>query len=204
MEYIDILGLSGIITGIFGVAVFTRTRRWMLFILAMICLIVYSVIRPIYLLTIVLILILGIFIYIVKVNGRKSRIRLEEVSINDEKVKEFIETYKKDIYNFFPFYQFDEGQRFFIILSDNITVGIFIYTISGDVLKVEVDYIKPIYRDLGTGNYIYNKNPGYFKKLGINKILSQSFHKAYSRSLKKIGFKVQNVNGQQFYIKSLE
>jgi hypothetical protein len=205
MEKIDILVIIGLVAGIIGVVSLSRLPRYIFSILFIACMTIYSVAKPFYPLTAIMFVISILFIYIIlKANVKRFSLKLEEADPNDERVKKFMNACKKDIYNFFPFYKFSENQRFFLVVMGDIAIGIFVYTISGDTLKVEVDYTKHIYRDLGTGNYIYNKNPGYFKKFGVNKVLSQSFNRTYSRSLKKLGFKIENINGQQFYVKNLD
>ncbi|MDL2262272.1 hypothetical protein LJC11_02080 [Bacteroidales bacterium OttesenSCG-928-I21] len=205
MEYVDILGIVGFLAGIIGVVALNKRLRYIFGFSSVISLLIYGFIRPFLPLTVIMsVLLVVFFCVLIKAETKKIQIKLEETDAEDEKVKEFMKIHKKDIYSFFPFYQFNENQKFFIITKENYPIGIFIYTISGDILTVEVDYTKHIYRDLGTGNYIYNKNPGYFKKIGVNTILSQSFNRTYSRSLKKNGFRNEIIGGQQFFVKNLD
>nr|MBP8994109.1 hypothetical protein [Bacteroidales bacterium] len=65
------------------------------------------------------------------------------------------------------------------------------------------DYTKPTYRNEVIGKYIYKQNTGYFKKLGIDKLLTKSYHKGHSKYLKKMGFEQKNLDNQSFFIKIL-
>jgi len=205
MEEKEILGFVGISLGLVALLAKGKLQRWILFLTAILCLLVYSIIKPIYPFTLMMIIAMGYFFFAVyKARKSKVSISLLEVESDNNYIVEFIKYYKKDIYNYFPFFKPDKSQRCFLLMRDMNLAGVFIGEIKDDVMTIEVDYTKPIYRDREIGNYIYKQNPGYFKKLGVNKLRAKSYHKGHSRFLVQMGFEQIYIDNQMYFVKNLD
>lgn len=205
MEYWDILGFAAVLVGLTGFFAFGKIQRRILFLVAILGFIVYSIIRPIYPVAALMVIVLGYYFYgLYKASKSKSSIKLLEVEFDNNYIVEFIKNYKRDIYNYFPFYEPHKSHKCFLLMRDMNLAGILITSINGDIMTVEVDYTKPMYRDTEIGSYIYKQNPGYFKKLGVNKLIAKSFHKGHSRFLRKMGFEQTYFDNQLFFVKNLD
>lgn len=205
MEYWDIIGFAGVLTGIAGYFANGKMQRRVLLLCAILSLLIYSIIRPIYPFAIIMIVALIYYFYnIHKVSKSKMSIKLLEVELDNNYIQEFITNYKRDIYNYFPFYEPDKSHRCFLVMRDLNLAGILIASINKDIMTIEVDYTKKMYRDREIGSYIYKQNPGYFKKLGVNKLLAKSFHKGHSKFLQKMGFEQSYFDNQLYFVKNLD
>ena len=205
MEKIDLIGFAGIIIGFIGFVAFGKKQRQFLFIIAVLVLLCYSLIKPIFPFAFLMIVALGYLIFeLIKFAKSKSSIKLLEVEYDNNYIVEFVKNYKRDIYNYFPFYQAHESHKCFLVMRDMNLAGILIVSINKEILTIEVDYTKPSYRDTEIGNYIYKHNPGYFKKMGISKLIAKSFHKGHSRFLKKMGFEQVYFDNQLAFVKNLD
>ncbi|MDD2634171.1 MAG: hypothetical protein PHW82_01575 [Bacteroidales bacterium] len=205
MEYIDIIGFIGVAASMLGFFATGKVQRQITIILAIVLLLTYSLLKPIYPFAVLMVSVLVFYILqIVKLQKSKASIVLLEVEYDNNYIREFIKNYKKDIYNYFPFYEPQESHKCFLVMRDMNLAGIMIGSKTGNELTIEVDYTKPIYRDKEIGNYIYKQNPGYFKKIGITKIITKSFHKGHSKFLKQMGFEQANIDNQLFFVKNLD
>lgn len=205
MDYTDILGFFGIVLGLIALIANGKLQRRILYFAAITSLLVYSLIKPIYPFSVLMIISLGYYFYsIYKARKSKVSINLLEVEPDNNYIVEFIKNYKKDIYNYFPFYKPEKSHRCFLLMRDMNLAGVFIADINDDVMTIEVDYTKPIYRDKEIGNYIYKQNPGYFKKLGVNKLRAKSYHKGHSKFLLQMGFEQTYIDNQKYFIKNLD
>ncbi|MDD3859339.1 MAG: hypothetical protein PHW83_04015 [Bacteroidales bacterium] len=205
MDYKEILGFAGIFLGMIALIAKGKLQRRILFFLAIISLLVYSLIKPIYPFTILMIIALGYYFFsIYKAKQSKVSINLLEVEFDNNYIIEFIKNYKKDIYNYFPFYKPEQSHRCFLLMRDMNLAGIFIADIKDDIMTIEVDYTKPIYRDKEIGNYIYKQNPGNFKKLGVNQLRAKSYHKGHSKFLIQMGFEQTYIDNQMYFVKNLD
>lgn len=205
MEYWDILGFAAVLVGLTGFFAFGKIQRRIMFLVAILGFIVYSIIRPIYPVAALMVIVLGYYFYgLYKAYKSKSSIKLLEVEFDNNYIVEFIKNYKRDIYNYFPFYEPHKSHKCFLLMRDMNLAGILITSINGEIMTIEVDYTKPMYRDAEIGSYIYKQNPGYFKKLGVNKLIAKSFHKGHSRFLRKMGFEQTYFDNQLFFVKNLD
>lgn len=123
---------------------------------------------------------------------------------SDVYFKKFLDFYQKDIARYFPGFAFspqrlagcdDEqaGEQVCLyILRNMVTAGVF--TARRDpadhsVLQVDLDYVVPEFRDYRTGNFLFKEQAGFFRGLGIRKIIADTGNPAHARYLKHVGFK---------------
>jgi len=205
MEHIDIIGFVGVATGLLGFIAYGKTQRRIVILASILLLLIYSILKPIYPFAALMLIGLVIFIInVIKQSKSKSSIKLLEVEYDNNYILEFIKNYKRDIYNYFPFFEPHKSHKCFLVMRDMNLAGILITSITGDVMTIEVDYTKPIYRDKEIGNYMFKQNPGYFKKLGIKKLVAKSFHNGHSKFLKKMGFEQTHIDNQLFFVKNID
>lgn len=205
MNLYDLIGFLGIILGIVGVFAVGKTKKLVLFLISTAIILVYTFIHPSYPFIFLFLLLEGYFIYeIIKLRKSRSTIKLIEVAPENSYIQEFIDNYKRDIYNIFPFYNYSPDHKCFLIMREMNLVGILIGKLENDVFEIEIDYMKPLQRDLEVGNYIYKINPGYFKKMGVKTLKTKPFHKGHIKYLKKMGFNETIIDGQMYYIKKID
>lgn len=201
----DIIGFVGVAVGLLGFFAYGKIQRRVIVILGILLLLTYSLVKPIYPIAVLMVLVLAFYIIqIIKLQKSKASIKLLEVEHDNNYIIEFVKNYKRDIYNYFPFYEPHKSHKCFLVMRDMNLAGIMIGSITGDVLTIEVDYTKPIYRDKEIGTYIFKQNPGYFKNMGVQKIVAKSFHKGHSKFLKKMGFEQTYIDNQLFFVKKLD
>jgi hypothetical protein len=205
MDWVDIISLSGVVLVVVGVILRTRKQRTLFILPGLLFLIAGFVLVDNWIgasfALVVLIWVLRRY-YL----SRKSirLIKIIEVTHDDNYLQEFLEYYRKQLYNYFPIYQKSESDRVFFLIREMNVAGILIAKTNNKEMFVELDFIKPEYRDFEIGNYIYNQNTGYFKKMGISKILTKSYHKKHSKYLLRMGFVQEIINDQLFFIKKVD
>lgn len=205
MKHIEILLIFSALGIVIGIISKRNLLKRHLLYLSFALLLAYAILKPNF--TLAIIAILGICIitfYILKVFKKKISIKMLEVEYDNNYIQEFINNYKKDIYSYFPFYQTKDEQRCFLTFLNTDLAGIFIAKKVKKDLIIEVDYVKPSYRNKTIGNYFYKQNTGYFKKLGVNRLITKSYHKGHSKFLKKMGFEQHFINNEMFFIKNLD
>lgn len=205
MELHEIIQLSGIAIVVIGIFMRTRVQRTLVTIPGLIALMVGFHLSPnmggiIFSFVVLFYVVLQYYISRKKI----SRISIIEVTQDDNYLNEFLNYYSKDLYNFFPLYSKSSEDRIFFLIREMNVAGILIVKINGDEMLIELDFIKPEYRDFEIGNYIYNRNTGYFKKLGISTIIAKSYHKRHSKYLIRMGFKQTLIDEQLFFEKKID
>ena len=205
MEYLDLLGFAGVAIGLIGFFAYGKIQRRVFFFTSVTVLFTFCLIRPIYPFALLMLIVFAFLIYdLIKLRKSRVSIKLLEVEFDNNYIVEFIKNYKRDLYNYFPFYEPQASHRCFLIMRDLNLAGIFICSVNENVLTIEVDYTKPTYRDTEIGYYIYKQNPGYFKKMGVSQLIAKSFHKGHSRFLRKMGFVQTYIDNQLFFVKNID
>ncbi len=205
MNYYDLVGFIGIAFGILAFFSVGRKQRLLLFLLSSVLLLIYTVLNPKWPFIAVFVLFTAYIIYeIFKIRSGTLRIKLVEVNRDDSYIQEFLSSYKKDIYNIFPFFNQENAQKCFLIFRDLDLIGIIAGKITEKDFEIEVDYLKPGFRDYEIGEYMFKINPGYFKKFGINSLITKSYHKNHTKYLKKMGFEETYIDGQMFFVKKID
>ena len=205
MELLDIIGYTGVLILLLSLIPIGKKQKVLLILTGLLVLLIYSILKPIFPIAGLCIIALFLVIFEIRKSLRKkTAIQMIEVEYDNNYIVNFIENYKKDIYSFFPFYVPHKNHKCFLVMRDMNLAGIFIGNLNDDKLTIEVDYIKPIYRDNFIGKYIYIKNTGFFKKMGVSLLIGKSFHSAHSNFLKKMGFLKTYIDDQMFYVKSID
>jgi hypothetical protein len=138
-----------------------------------------------------LIVILDIY-YLYKAYTKNEVFQTLELSEDDHYLKQFIEFYKNDIKEFFPNFEYkpDAQSLQFLILRDMNVTGVFMAKKLDDkTYNVDLDYVRPEYRDFKNGKYIYSQIKEKFLIQSCTTVKTQSKNKAHIKYLNKIGFK---------------
>ncbi len=197
--------LAGSLILAFGFFVKTRRNRLLIVLLGLLVSITGFAFDGIYM---AIVLCLALLVYLItnflKNMKHYSRISIIEVGYDDAYVKEFLQYYSKSLYLYFPIFEPDKEQKIHLLIKEMNVAGILVLKQKGDVMYVEIDFIKPEYRDFSIGNYIYNQNTGYFKKLGVNTLLAKSYHYLHSKYLLKMGFSQTLIEGELYFVKNID
>jgi hypothetical protein len=100
---------------------------------------------------------------------------------------------------------FKNSEYNFYILRDIMPVGLFVANkYDEDTLKVELDYVIPMFRDFKAGKYIYEKNKHIFLTKGYNKLITFSDSAKQDKYLVKMGFnKIEESDASRTYLLEL-
>ncbi|MFP4478894.1 MAG: YgjV family protein [Candidatus Izemoplasmatales bacterium] len=129
--------------------------------------------------------------YLIKIYQSKSYFNILKIQQNNEYIDYFIEHNKDDmlkIYNHIDV-DFKNSEYNFYILRDIMPVGLFVANkYDEETLKVELDYVIPMFRDFKAGKYIYEKNKNIFLTKGYKKLITFSESVKQDKYLEKMGF----------------
>jgi hypothetical protein len=150
--------------------------------------------------------------YLRKMYSKEESFKVIEINPNGSYVRYFLEFFGKDIDMFFPsfknqkndFLQDKENSLTLLVMRNGASAGIFLGKITGPDATVVIDYVKPEFRDLKPGFFLYDDIQELFLRRGVNRIVSQSRNENHSKYLKKIGFEEMASDvGEKIFVKHL-
>lgn len=129
--------------------------------------------------------------YLIKIAIDKEYFHLLEANHRDSYLTAFMNYYRESIQNFQPGFSFDKNYNFALfILSEMVPAGLLLGELNEDkTLVVHLDFVIPDYRDFKIGKYLFNQNREYFKRKGIQKIVSAAGNPDHNHYLEKVGFR---------------
>lgn len=153
-------------------------------------------------------LLLGINLYyLIRIYRTTENFDLLEFTQSDIIIRKFLSFYQKDINNYFPDYSISEtgDQLRFVVLRDLVIANIFAAQISPDgTAYVQINYTLEKFRDFKVGKFIFEKENNYLFSKGVKQIAYKKVdNKNHERFLKIIGFEKKNINGNNYYVKTL-
>ena len=131
-------------------------------------------------------------VQLIKARFNKDEFTCIKTTLSDSSANHFVSLFNDDIIKFFPSFSKDAllDRECFIIFSHSEIAGILIGKREGQLIKVDIDYTSPKYRNLSVGTFLYD----YLKTFEIS-MLEANFevqqHKLY---LKKMNF--EEINGK--------
>ncbi|MEA3445831.1 MAG: hypothetical protein U9R19_14025 [Bacteroidota bacterium] len=138
---------------------------------------------------------------------RKEFFKVLETRTDNYYLSEFLEYYKKDIFHYFPNFEFNQEKSvhcFFILRNMNFA-GLFLTSKYNDsILYLEMDYVIPGYRDFRTGMFLYQQYVEVFRKQGYIGIISPCFNRKHEKYLKKMGFELSMIDEKRQFVKSFK
>lgn len=145
--------------------------------------------------------------YLIKIYKSKSYFNILKIQQNNEYIEYFIEHNKEDMLQIYDHIDVDfkNSEYNFYILRDIMPVGLFVANkYDDDTLKVELDYVIPMFRDFKAGKYIYEKNKQIFLTKGYNKLITFSDSLKQDKYLIKMGFnKIDESDTSRTYLLEL-
>ncbi len=146
-------------------------------------------------------------IYLDKTYLRKEFFKVLKTDTESYYLKEFLEHYRKDIFHYFPNFDFQPENYvhcFFILRNMNVA-GLFLTSkYNENTLYLELDYVIPGYRDFRTGRFLYQKYVEAFKDQGYSRIISPCFHRNHEKYLKKMGFELRMIDEKRQFVKMFD
>lgn len=135
--------------------------------------------------------------YLFLIYSKKESFEILEVSADSKYLPRFLEFHHARIENYLPGFSFqpDKNTVSFFILRNMSIAGLFIaHRENGNVLKVELDYVLPEYKDFKNGKYVYFTLRTKFIEAGFTSVKAEGNNQNYSKYLKKLGF-IETDNG---------
>ncbi len=153
--------------------------------------------------------------FIVLVNiyylGRMSRTRdyfsLMSISrLDNNYLHTFLTFHEADIGRFFPDFSLESlrNPRVTFILRNVNPAGLVVYEENGDEVRIHLDYVLPIYRDLRCARFFLDEMAPIWRERGINKMLSPAAGATHRDYLKRLGFRRGDLQGQSWFERSLD
>lgn len=130
--------------------------------------------------------------YLYKMFITSDYFKLLSIDKQSTYLKYFFNYYKQDIETFFPNTDIDvdASEVSFYILRNVVPAGFFVANkVDKETLRVDFDYVVPMYRDFQMGEYIYKKKKSVFTDKGYKYLITYTNNDKHERYLKKMGFK---------------
>ena len=170
--------------------------------------IVYSIILGAFpvLLTNVILLCINAY-YLLKVYRKQENFDMLEFTGDEKMAQKFLQFYQKDIANYFPGFSPAAltHNLNFVVTRDLVIANMFSAEVSatGDAIVV-LNYTLQKYRDYKVGTYIFEKERDFLIANGVKRIVYTSVpNKNHKEFLTIMGFKKENVNNTECFVKSL-
>ncbi|MCG8574265.1 MAG: GNAT family N-acetyltransferase [Flavobacteriales bacterium] len=118
-------------------------------------------------------------------------IRITELKdIYDPEFQTFFNEWQSDIEQFFTHFDLEESGLCVVykLEVEDVMAGVFLYIPKGLEAHIEIDYLIPIYRDLGIGKEFFSQKEAQFKSEGFEKMVSLTDDEAHKNYLLSLGF----------------
>ncbi|MFD3157563.1 GNAT family N-acetyltransferase [Haloimpatiens sp. FM7330] len=145
--------------------------------------------------------------YLVKIYNSKEYFKILPIEGNSQYFKYFLDFYKSELeeYANTSHFEVNNSDVSFYILRNMVPAGVFVGSKHDEnILKVELDFVIPEYRDFKIGTYIYENKKEYFLNKGYSKFISFSSNPVHIKYFKKMGFEESIENGNKFFVKSID
>ena len=129
--------------------------------------------------------------YLVQMYGQKEYFKILNIGPDSEYLKSFLSFYEREISRFshFDTDAISRSEVRFFILRNMVVAGIFICSREDHAtLKIELDFATPMYRDFKIGRFIFEKQRGFFRDIGVTRLIAISDNPAHTKYLAKMGF----------------
>jgi GNAT superfamily N-acetyltransferase len=129
----------------------------------------------------------------------KKYFQLLELRPHSDYLRYFLSFYDKEIRAILPEFEYRaaEKQVTLFILRDCVPVGVFIAeeTVPG-VLRVQLDFVLPAYRDLKIGKFLFVDQAQFFRDRGIREIVIAPRTRKFGAYLAQVGFEPATKKGK--------
>ncbi|GAB4488649.1 MAG: hypothetical protein OHK0031_12490 [Anaerolineales bacterium] len=139
-------------------------------------------------------LIVGIDLYYLTQAWRqKDFFSLLKVSPADEYLRRFLEFYQPEIAHFLPEFRLPQNENLlaWFVLRNMVPAGLFLVRQEGENGHVLLDFVIPGYRDFEIGRFLFRQNAWFFRKQGLQRLVSAPGSAEHSAYLRRMGFQPQ-------------
>lgn len=128
--------------------------------------------------------------YLARIYRDQEYFSLLEVDEGSSYTRAFLRFYEKHIKADQPSFAFEEKRNFSLfVLRDMVPAGLIQGTICEDgILRINLDFVIPHYRDFKVGRFLFRDNPDFFRSRDIKAIRASAGSEAHNRYLEKTGF----------------
>jgi hypothetical protein len=137
--------------------------------------------------------------YLVQIYRDEEYFQLLDEDENSNYTQEFLRFYRNHIKTYQPSYSFDTPRNFSLfVLRDMVPAGLVQGNIDENgVLKIDLDFVIPNYRDFKIGQYLFTEKLDFFRSRNIRAIRTSAGNKDHNDYLEKTGFK--RINSEEPY-----
>jgi GNAT superfamily N-acetyltransferase len=116
--------------------------------------------------------------------------RLLEVQTDSQYLHHFLECQGNDIRRFIPSFHYDpqKDKLAVFVLRDLVPAGLLLGEVRDGVLRVDIDYAIPQYRDLKVGQFLFSDQIDWFRRRGVKEIVSPAGVGEHPQYLERMGF----------------
>jgi hypothetical protein len=145
--------------------------------------------------------------YLFRIHRRADYFSLMPIRRVDNKyLQTFLEFHEQDIRKFFPEFDLAELEQPHVtfILRNVNPAGLVIYREEGDEVRIHLDYVLPMYRDLRGAKFFLSKMAPIWRARGMKKLLSPATGATHQGYLEKLGFSRAVPQGPSWYERNLD
>ncbi|MFW5801021.1 MAG: hypothetical protein ACOCVC_03245 [Spirochaeta sp.] len=131
--------------------------------------------------------------YLIRMYREIDDFSIMQLTGADEYLRCFLDTFSDEISRLFP--NFDshnlQNLQIYYLVKNATPIGILAgYAVDEKIFRVELDFVKPEYRDFKMGRFVYNP-AGFFYARGYRTLQAPSGNKLHDQYLQKMGFSRQ-------------
>lgn len=124
-------------------------------------------------------------------NKKDMDLGVSPIAMDAPYLNDFLAASRSDIEKFQPVPDFEEGDQAWLLLRDALPAGVLIGAVEGDTLEVSLDYVRPPYRDLKLGDWLFGAGFGDLGLRGVKQVASRPGSEQHQRYLRGLGFEAQ-------------
>ncbi len=130
-------------------------------------------------------------VQLVRLRRRQELFRILEVRPESQYLSYFLELQDAEIRKFIPQFRFDAGSTnlALFVLRDLVPAGLLLGEVRDGILRVDLDYAVPQYRDLKIGQFLFGDQIEFLRAQGVREILSPAGVGEHPRYLQRMGFR---------------
>jgi hypothetical protein len=142
-------------------------------------------------------------LHLVKIYRAKEYFQILPLKPDSQYLLYFLNFYRNEIHRILPEFEFRPADNHLLmfILRDCSPVGVFIAERQrGGVLRVELDFVIPKYRDLKIGRFLFVDQAFFFKERGVKEIIISPRTAQFGAYLAKVGFEPLRQHDRTFHL----
>lgn len=186
---IEIIGYVASILIIASLAMTSVVRLRILSLLGSIAYIVYGVALGAWPIVIANVVIAGLNIWnIYRVLTSKQGLGVSPIALDAPYLADFLDAHRADIAKFQPGVTLEEGDQAWLFLRDGLPVGALLGRVEGSDFHVKLDYVRPPFRDVKLGAWLFNDGFGKLGLSGVRAIVANPGTPEHRKYLTSLGF----------------